>query len=263
MSSWLLQSFPLIGTCLFVGVSMLVSIRLLLLARRTNRRPELYLGLGLLGTAVLGYGVMISAAILRGMEQAVSVSSLDRWLQAFGQIVHDAGVSMTVLFVLTVFRPTERWARVLAGTLVAALWIGHVGWELGNRYEIVGRGHGLWWLRYGVIWTYPIWTMVESYRYWATMRRRVAVGLAEPLIANRFFLWGTGSFSSLLAIWTSSSSFFLADSPEILSAWAPTIQVATAAAGIATVSLYYLTFFPPLLYQRWIAGSAPLASSPR
>ncbi len=263
MSTWLLQSFPLVGTALFVGVSLLVAIRLLLLARRTHRRPELFLGLGLLGTAVLGYGAMISAAILRGLDRSFSTTPLDRGLQAIGQVVHDAGVTMIVLFVLTVFRPTERWARVLAGMLLAALWIGHVGWEFENRYEFVGRGHGLWWLRYGVIWTYPIWTMVESYRYWATMRRRAAIGLAEPLIANRFFLWGSGSFGTLLAIWISSSSLFLAGSPELLAAWVPAIQVATAVAGIATVTLYYLTFFPPIFYQRWVAGSAPLVSSPR
>jgi hypothetical protein len=37
-------------------------------------------------------------------------------------------------------------------------------------------------------------------------------------------------------------------------AWTPAIHVATALFGVATVSLYYLTFFPPAAYRRWVAS---------
>ena len=35
-----------------------------------------------------------------------------------------------------------------------------------------------------------LWTSVESLTWWRRMHRRVALGLADPVVANRFFLWG-------------------------------------------------------------------------
>jgi len=40
------------------------------LSHRTRRTPELYLGLGILGTAVLGYGVLIAVAVAHGTASA-------------------------------------------------------------------------------------------------------------------------------------------------------------------------------------------------
>jgi len=251
-----LASFHLVATFGFVLASLAVAMRLLLLARRTRQTPELYLGLGLLGTAVLGYGVLIAGAIARGPEVMVTDAFAPRALQAAGQALHDAGVSMIVLFVLTVFRPKERWAQGLAVALVAALWLGQIGWELENRFRSGGRGNGFWWLRYAVIWSYPLWTMVESWRWYAIMRRRVQIGIADPIVANRFLLWGTGALGTALATWTSSIPFLLVGDPTVLLAWTPAIHVATALFGVATVTVYYLTFFPPAAYRRWIAAAS-------
>lgn len=252
----LVQSYHLAATLLFVAVSAAVSLRLLLLALRTRGKPELLLGLGILGTAVLGYGVLIASALVRGLEKPLATTFAERALQAAGQLLHDAGVSMVVLFVLTVFRPGERLAKALAAMLLTALWGGALGSELENGFRNPGIGNGFWWLRYAVIWTYPLWTAVESYRYYTMMRRRVALGLADPVVANRFWLWGTGALGTALATWTASSSLFLASDPALLQAWAPPIQLATATVGVATVALYSLTFFPPVAYRRWVAGAA-------
>lgn len=251
-----LASFHLIATLAFVLASLAVSVRLLLLARRTRCRPELYLGLGVLGTAVLGYGVLIAGAIARGPDGMVTDALAPRALQAAGQALHDAGVSMVVLFVLTVFRPHEPWARWLAMALIASLWVGQLGWEAQNRFRDGGRGDAFWWLRYAVIWSYPLWTMVESWRWYAIMRRRAGIGVADPVVANRFLLWGMGALGTALATWTSSLPFLLAGSPAVLLAWTPLIHVATALFGVATVAIYYLTFFPPRAYRRWIARAA-------
>lgn len=250
------QSFHLVATLLFVLASAVVSVRLLLLARRTGEKPELLLGLGVLGTAVLGYGVLIAAAIVRGPEQTVATAFGPRALQCAGQLLHDAGVSMVVLFVLTVFRQGERWAVGLASAMIAALWLGGIGWELENRFRSAGIGNGFWWLRYAVIWSYSLWTVVESYRYYGLMRRRVALGLADPLVANRFLLWGTGALGTALAVWSASVPYVLtlASGPALVLAWTPAIHLVTASVGVVTVAIYYLTFFPPAPYRRWVAG---------
>jgi hypothetical protein len=256
----LAQSYHLVATLAFVLASAVVSIRLLGLARRTRQRPERLLGLGILGTAVLGYGVLIAAAILRGTASETT-DGFQRGLYAAGLILHDTGVTMILLFVLTVFRPTERWARGLAAAALLALWGGHAGWELSNGYRSTLPGDGFWWLRYAVIWTYPLWTMVESYRYYGLLRRRRALGLADPLVTNRFLLWGSASLGTALATWTASIPYLLGARPEALAAWGPAIQIATATFGVATVTLYGLTFFAPAWYRRRVVAAAGPAPS--
>ncbi len=107
-----------------------------------------------------------------------------------------------------------------------------------------------------VIWLYPLWTMVESYRFYGLMRRRRALGLADPLVTNRFFLWGSGALGTALATWTASIPYLLIGRAEVAAAWGPVIQVATATIGVVTVTLYALTFFAPAWYRSWVAGAA-------
>ena len=136
-----------------------------------------------------------------------------------------------------------------------------LGWELTNRFYLIGRGSGFWWIEYAAIWTYPLWTMVESYRYYALMRRRQALGLADPMVTNRFLLWGSASLGTALATWTSSIGFFLPQRPDVIAAWEPLLQTATATFGVATVALFYLTFFPPSWYrQRIVAARSATAA---
>jgi hypothetical protein len=66
------------------------------------------------------------------------------------------------------------------------------------------------------------------------MRRRVAIGLAEPLVANRFFLWGTSSLFSCAAIWTASVPYAVIDDLEVALAIAPAVRIVTAIAGIGS-----------------------------
>ena len=255
----LIQSYSMIATLLFVVVSAVVGVRLLLLSRRTGCKPELLLGLGVLGTAVLGYGLMMGAMVVRGPEKLVGTTLLERALQGSGVVLHDLGVTVMVLFVLTTFRAGERWAIALASVGIGSLWVGGIGWESQNGFRSASIGNGFWWLRYAVIWTYPLWAMIESYHYYALMRRRLALGLVDPMVANRFFLWGTGSLGTCLAIWVSSLPFLWMDDPAGALVAMPAIQVATATVGVVTVVIYSLTFFPPAAYRRWVVGAAATA----
>jgi hypothetical protein len=244
---------------MFVAVSAIVGFRMLLLWRRSGCRPELFLGCGVLGTAVFGYGVLIAASVVRGPGNNVDTTMLQLGLQGSGVVLHDLGVTCFVLFVLSTFRAGERWAIALAALLIGSIWIGDVGWESVNRFRDAGIGNAFWWMRYGVIWTYPLWAIVESYWYYGLMRRRLALGLVDPLVANRFFLWGTGSLGTLAAIWVSSIPFMLVNDPARALAWMPQIQVVTATVGVVTVVAYYLTFFPPAAYKRWVLGAPATA----
>jgi hypothetical protein len=226
-----------------------VAVRLLLLARRSREAPELLLGLAILGTAVLGYGVLIASQILRLQATGGEVPNAAIGLSAVGKTLHDLGVGCFLVFVLKVFRPGELFARGLAAGAGTMLFFGlALGMLTGSlRTEVVGST--AWLCEYLVIFSYPLWLTFESLRYWRLMRLRAALGLADSLVANRFLLWGVGSLFTALAIWTASAPFFFVDRPELGLALAPAIHIVTAITGLASISCSYLAFLPPDWYR--------------
>jgi hypothetical protein len=162
--------------------------------------------------------------------------------------------------VLRVFRPQERWARLLFAGVMLALWTGCAGVIAQGGLVDLGLRGFFFWLEYAVIWTYPAWTAIESLRYYGLMRRRVPLGLADPLVANRFLLWGMGACFTILAVWASSTPLFLTGSAELLATWTPPLYVLTAVFGLATITCYGFTFFPPSWYRRRVGAAHPLTA---
>jgi hypothetical protein len=250
-------SFYLVGTLAFVLVSLAVGSSLVALSRRTGERPELYLGLGILGTAVFGYGVQIASVILRGgPEGGNELNATMVGLTAVGKLLHDAGVTLVLLFVLKVFRPSDARARMLFGLAVSTLWIGMVGLGATGGYHDLMHRNLFWWMEYGVIWTYPLWGAYESFRYHRLMRKRARLGLGDALTANRFLLWGLASMGTFTAVWLTSWPMLLAD-PTSVASLQTFNYLATATVGVFTVTLYSLAFLPPAWYRHWITEPAP------
>lgn len=248
------EAFHTLATLAFVGGSAVVAVRLLLLARRTRQEPERLLGAAILCAAVLGYGVLIANLLVRGARPGAEAPMLGVFLSGAGRTLHDLGVTLFLVFVVRVFRPRELWAKALAGAMLALLW-GGLGWGALHgafRYELEAVGRPAWWCEYAVIWTYALWSMGESYRYWGVMRRRAAIGLADPVVANRFFLWGTASLFTALATWTASIPYAYVGDAEGTLAITPAVRVATAIAGIGSVSCSLFAFLPPAWYTRRI-----------
>lgn len=246
-------SLYLVSTVAFCAVCLVIGTRLLLLSRRTGGRPERLLGAGLGLTGGVGYGGLIAVALLRE-AQGGDPTPLFSWASALFKAAHDLGVVFVLGFLLTVFRPDSRGARVLAGAMAAVLWAGFLGYALGGGFAH-GRAEGFWyWAEFSVISTYTIWGAIEAFRYWAAMRRRVAMGLADPLVANRFLLWGLGSTLATAAIWTISIPALRGVNPT--EGLQPTYMLVTALWGTGSIAAYWLTFFPPRWYRDRVAANA-------
>jgi len=252
-----LTSLHTLATLIFVGGSALVGTRLVLLARRTGQAPELLLGSAILLTAVFGYGVLIANLLVRGLDpDPASVTPLAQALSGAGKSLHDLGVVCFLVFVLRVFRPGETWARLLAGLMIALLGVGLLGQAVATGFRTDAVGSAFWLCEYLVIWTYPFWLTAESLRWWRLMRRRVALGLADPLVTNRFLLWGLGSVFTLLAIWIASVPYLLVSDVAAMVSITPAVRVATAVVGLASISCSYLAFLPPGWYARRVRAAA-------
>ena len=84
------------------------------------------------------------------------------------------------------------------------------------------------------------------------MRRRAAIGLADPVLTDRFRLWASGALSGLAMLLCSVP-------PQVLSRDHPLQGVSLlvlALMGLAATASYWFAFFPPAWYRsRLAAGS--------
>jgi len=228
----------LVALAIFSVLLGLVSARLLRLATRTRRSPELFLGLST-SLPLLSYVVgFVGAAIGRGTPA--------RWVTEVAGSICDLGFVATIGFVWIVFRWEERWAKVLAavlafGLLAMPLVNHYVPWDGGVPSAMVPRTI----LRiccYG-------WAAIESLQYARLMRRRVRFGLAEPVLADRFHLWGFTHvcFSLMLLLIMAGVKLHLSGAD-----FARLCTFSGFTLGLVAAVPLTLSFFPPDRYVDYV-----------
>ena len=103
-----------VGFLAFFVVALVVGVRLLLLARRTRRLPELCIGIGVLGIGPVGFGFFVVA------QQLGVASPFHNLLAAIGMLSVAAGVCCKFVFNWRVYHPTSAVLRVLVFAVVLA-----------------------------------------------------------------------------------------------------------------------------------------------
>jgi hypothetical protein len=102
-----------------------------------------------------------------------------------------------------------------------------------------------------------IWGAIEPIRYHATLRKRQRIGLAAPIVTNRFFVWSGASLCgfAMVLMGNSPAVYDLMD-PALLPIVSTLTLISMALSGVVAGGLYGLTFFPPQRYLRWISDRA-------
>jgi hypothetical protein len=163
-----------------------------------------------------------------------------------------------LLFTWYVFRRDSRAALgvVVFVSLVAVVSL-VVGVALGDWMGY--RSDRIWiWLEVGALHVAYGWTFAESTLHYARMRRRLAHGLANPVVTNRLLLWavyGCGSLGSQLAYTTSIG---VATPEGVYPFFLDALM--SLSSCFAAVALW-LAFFPPQTYRNWLASGAPESAS--
>jgi len=226
-----------VGTLFAVWV--VTGVRLVLLARRTRRGPEGMLGLALLLQAGIGYPVSVAAPFAGDYAGLVWVVSA---------ACSNGGMALIFAFTARVFQNETRWAWAVVGAATALLAVqgcGHVGSQLDD--DPAARAHSLlvWGAGSlalsGLSWG---WTAWESLRFYALLRRRVALGLADPVVANRMLLWGSMGAIALGCV--AIDAVLLYTAGEI--GRTVIIPLVTAIAGLLVSACMILAFWPPPAY---------------
>lgn len=242
-------SLYILSTAVFGIMAIAIGIRLELLHRRTGKLAERLLGLGIMCTAGLGYMVMMVGLIGRGMAGGEDAPPAFWWITFVGWIFHNIGVVCMLSFTRLVFRPEELWAKVLVGAMTAVLWVSWIAY-VADGSMAAGVPGTAYWVMMSVIGTYPSWSGIEAFRYYRIMRRRVVLGLAQPVVVNRFLLWGLASMCAAASIWVINIPSLLGvlSSGGTVNPLMSICMMVTGLFGLATVCLYWLTFFPPTWY---------------
>ncbi len=234
-----------VSTLLFIAVAMVVGVRLLLLAKRTRGLPEFSLGAGLFVIVGIGYPLMLA-----GRANAADSPESARWLMATGALAMACGWTGVWIFTWRVFR---------AGSQIA-MWVtlGCIGVMLGAAGASAHRVStlaDLATLDFGSIRHTGVailamlvnaWAAIESSRYYARMSKRVAVGLADPIVANRFLLFALVMGFSFASTGVPTVASMLG----IDAVRSPPVLIASAVTGVLCSGTLWLAFLPPKVYVR-------------
>jgi hypothetical protein len=237
---------------LYLTVTMTLGVRLILLARRTRRLPEALLGAHFVLCLSLGYA-LLGAGHVAGLQPGQLPRAVMVVVIGVGQLASCSGVFAGIAFNYWVFRRGELWAQGLVALAAATLAASYVGYGLSGGFAH-GRVGGLcFWLGYGSYVAAGLWVLIEPLRYHAVLRRRLPLGLVEPMVVDRFLLYGVGSAFRFAMLVIGAWAMHLAESAaaQVEGMVAPVFLI-VAAAGLGVAAAYSLAFFPPAVYARFV-----------
>lgn len=230
----------LLGFVALILASFAVGFRLLRLGARTRQLPELMIG----GAFVFAGG--IPGVLLLVGDDGGNGSYADGRLLAAISLSLLLGVSLLNVFTWRVFRAGERWAALLFCALMAGLVVGQGG---GAWASLVGApAMAFVWLSVSCRIAVYVWGVTEAALAYRAARRRCALGLTDPLVANRMLLWAIG-LAAVLAIW-------MHEAYTLAFGRSPASFLVIAIFGFVCAGSLWLAFFPPASYQRRFAKGA-------
>jgi hypothetical protein len=228
---------------LYVVVVTAVGLRMLLLARRTRGLPELLIGAG----SVLICGVGFPASVASGFGGATGSVNVPLWLAS--EFVTQAGILLMYGFTQQVFRPGVAWARAsiaVASVLLPASLAG-AGLALSGadpEASSVAVTHDWLLLCFAGYTAGFVWSALESLRHYRMARRREALGLADPVVANRFLLWGCYGLAATGITTANAVGVVLGHNIST----SLVVLLPAGVLGFAASVAIYLVFLPPAWY---------------
>lgn len=233
---------------LYTLTSLIVGTRLILRSRQSRGVPELLIGLAYVTSSGCGYPLSVAAEFLPSRPATLGAIVVGEALIVFG-------CSCFLFFTARVFRPSSAWSVPAAGigslilaaggAIVVAAYLSTSDAALvaerargGTAAILLALGGGY------------AWTAIEGLRHYRMMRKRRAVGLADPIVTNRFLLWGLTGLVSMT--WNGVASSYLLAGVNISTHPVPVLAISLG--GLASAVMLVLIFMAPARYTRWVEG---------
>lgn len=233
-----------VAMLLFVVTCSAVGVRLLWLARSGGGRPAWLCGHGFSLIAIIGFplGVLSGNGFAAAGEVHLS-------LAAVSLLANGLGIGCFFVFTVSVFRPGALWAHTLAGAAIAGMAMCSLG--ILAAVALAPDDASSFAVSYGWSATFQWicvlcfgWMGVEGLAEWSRSRRRLALGLSDPVVSNRLLMWGLfGASTTLLCLVLAAVQ--MSGQPTATSLVA---QLAQALFGLVSSVAAALAFFPPRAY---------------
>jgi hypothetical protein len=200
---------------------------------------------GVLGLSMICLGS--GAALLRHALQDLMVA----WVAPSLALVTLGGMLMA-WFTQRVFRPHDKVARaavvvcalLLLGGLYHQLYASELGGGNARQSPVLALSRA----------AVMGWAAIEALRFRRAYVKRAQLGLADPVIANRFLLFSIWTSTlALMPLVLLAVTLASGDSSE---AYRARVMVPVGVAGAVCLVSIFLTFLPPAAYLRYIARRA-------
>ena len=173
------------------------------------------------------------------------------------ELVTQLGVVLLYGFTQQVFRPGVAWAKALIAGRRRVPAGGARGRGLralgGSRRSLLGRGDAhvaapvLTPAYAGCF----VWTAIESLHHYGMARRRQALGLADPVVASRFLLWGFYGLAATGIMAANALGVLLGHNIST----SLVVLVPSGVLGFAASISIYFVFLPPAWYLGWLRSA--------
>jgi hypothetical protein len=244
-----MQVLVIPGLVALLGVSLAVGVKLILMARRTHGFPELALGLFFLMGGAVGYPLSATAPMAGDWQPFVAAAS---------SVVISIATIFLYAFTARVFyagRPGGRIGLGLGAVLCLLYPIGYSVSQISAQNADELLRSTMTWGGLSLVMSAGAfgWSSFESLRQYALHRKRVALGLADPVVTNRMLLWALGGASILTVIVIDSIALYSGSDFARLTI----IPLVTSAGGLVYGASLTLAFFPPERYLAAIRSRTP------
>jgi hypothetical protein len=124
---------------------------------------------------------------------------------ALGILAASGGAFAKYRFNFKVYHPHSSAVRRLIWAAGAGLLACFIGAWIENGFATIRYINASYFLRTMLQVGCLIWGSIEALHYWRMLRRRMRLGLADAVVANRFLLWGIGAVAMWFAFLPSES----------------------------------------------------------
>jgi len=229
-----------LGALAMIAVDAVIGVRLLFLAYRTRQVPETALGFAFVLLGAIGYPLTTAAR-----RALLPTDEANQALMAIGVLAQNAACLGVFVMTAYTFHPGDRVARGIVGVAALAFlasWIGQA-MQTGFATHTTGAAYYLGLAARTLAFA---WACHASLREYGLARRRMRIGLVDPIVANRFLLFGLGTGGVLAAFLI----FFVGQITTANVAESGWVLAATGAAGLFAAVPTWLAFLPPRAYRR-------------
>lgn len=226
-----------------------------LLRRRARRAsgdgaPERLMGLHLL--LAIGAGSLLLSVATTSAHVAPLPGAAFWSITIAGNVATILGLMAALWFNVRVFHGDRPGGRAVGVVLAALMWIGFAGYVAAGGIRSPDLYGPASWPYVATMVMTDLWLVADALRFRGQLLRRMALGLADPLVVDRLLLWSLASLARVGLVLIApilGTVFDMEQLPTAVVTW--TLLLSSLLILTATVSLW-LMLVPSAGYRRWV-----------